>query len=258
MIGFELENIRVLSGLAKASLALGVLTAFIFLAEGRGEAQARECFSTALVFAVDASGSIDDREYTLQMAGLSNAIRHPEVVSAIEASGGVVLAAVVWSDSAFATSKVGWFAVNGPSDLDHFAAIIKALPRVGGGGTDLGQGIWQALDLLDDPSLCAARRVIDVSGDGKETHYPRRRHSMSVGSAQRRAQEANVVINGLAIVDDEPDLEKYYIENVATGNGSFVIVAEGFDDFGNAMKAKLLREITPVEQAQLTLDGWRY
>lgn len=241
-------RLRDRSGVPGLTRTLSVLGALLL---GAGAAQAGGCFGTALVFAIDASGSIDDREYLLQMAGLSQALRDPEVAGAVQSSGGVALAAVVWSDTAVAASKVGWQSVRSPQGIERFARTIESLPRVGGGGTDLGQGVWDALDLLDDPILCATRRVIDVSGDGRETLYPRRRYGVSIFSARKRAEESGVTINGLAIVDEEADLEEYYLEKVVVGAGAFVILADSFDDFGDAMRAKLLREITPVNQAQL-------
>lgn len=239
------------AGLTKAFSFSFSLTACLLLGAGASAAGTKGCFGIALVFAIDASGSVDDAEYVLQMGGVSQALRHPEVAEAVQSAGGVALAAVVWSDTAIATHTVGWQSVRSVEDIERFASTIESLPRVGGGGTDMGQGVWQALDLLDDPTLCAMRRVIDVSGDGKETLYPRRRHGASIFSARRRAQESGVIINGLAIVDEEADLETYYIDKVIAGAAAFVIVANGFADFAAAMRSKLLREITPVNQAQL-------
>lgn len=237
-----------LSGLTKT--LLGALVACLL--QGTGAlAGPKGCYGTALVFAVDASGSVDDSEYVLQMGGLSLALRDPDVADAVQAAGGVALAAVVWSDTAMATSIVGWHSARSAGDIEHFARTIESLPRVGGGGTDMGQGVWEALDLLDDPTLCAMRRVIDVSGDGKETLYPRRRHGVSIFAAKGRAEEAGVTINGLAIVDEEKDIEDYYLGKVISGAAAFVIVANGFADFDRAMRTKLLREITPLNQALL-------
>lgn len=245
-------------GLAALTKTLAVsvsIMAWLLLGTGYGVAEAKGCFGTALVFAVDASGSVDDVEYVLQMGGLSHALRDPEVASAVQSAGGVALAAVIWSDTAVGTSIVGWQAVRNSQDIDRFARLIEGLPRSGGGSTEMGHGITQALDLLDDPGLCAMRRVIDVSGDGKETLYPRRRYGVPVLSARKRAEEAGVVINGLAIVDEEADLEEYYRSQVIAGAAAFVIVADSFADFATAMRAKLLREITPVNQAQLGRAG---
>ena len=68
---------------------------------------------------------------------------------------------------------------------------------------------------------------------------------------EKRARNPVLVIHGLAIVDEEADLEEYFLQKMIVGLDAFAIVANSFDDFGNAMKKKLLREITPVNQAQL-------
>jgi hypothetical protein len=39
-------------------------------------------------------------------------------------------------------------------------------------------------------------------------------------------------------------LDKYYEENVIGGPGSFMIAAVNFDDFGRAVRTKLIREIS--------------
>jgi hypothetical protein len=39
-------------------------------------------------------------------------------------------------------------------------------------------------------------------------------------------------------------LDKYYEENVTGGPGSFVISAVNFEDFGRAVRTKLIREIS--------------
>ncbi|MEM8977601.1 MAG: DUF1194 domain-containing protein, partial [Pseudomonadota bacterium] len=40
------------------------------------------------------------------------------------------------------------------------------------------------------------------------------------------------------------DLDQYYRRNVIGGPGSFVIVAQSYDDYAKAMIRKLIREIT--------------
>jgi hypothetical protein len=41
-------------------------------------------------------------------------------------------------------------------------------------------------------------------------------------------------------------LDEYYRENVIGGPGAFVVVAEDFQSFGNAVKRKLIREIAAL------------
>ena len=61
-----------------------------------------------------------------------------------------------------------------------------------------------------------------------------------------------IVINGLPVMMNRTNygrpadstLDKYYEENVVGGHGSFMIVAANFDDFGRAVRSKLIREIS--------------
>jgi Protein of unknown function (DUF1194) len=43
-------------------------------------------------------------------------------------------------------------------------------------------------------------------------------------------------------------LDKYYEENVIGGPGAFMVPAANFDDFGRAVRNKLIREISMKEQ----------
>jgi len=61
-------------------------------------------------------------------------------------------------------------------------------------------------------------------------------------------------VNALAIGGDIPlghdgavdGLSHWYAETVIQGPGSFVLIANGFEDFSDAMWRKLLREISPL------------
>ena len=64
-----------------------------------------------------------------------------------------------------------------------------------------------------------------------------------------------VTINALAIADgSDPGIETYYLDYLATGPSSFVMSVTGFEDFGAAMRLKLLREISQATPA-LSKDG---
>jgi hypothetical protein len=84
------------------------------------------------------------------------------------------------------------------------------------------------------------RKVIDVSGDGSNNS------GAAVEPSRAAALASGVTINGLAILASEPQLEHYYEENVMGGDGAFVIVAQDFQAFSNAMLSKLIREIAAV------------
>ena len=54
---------------------------------------------------------------------------------------------------------------------------------------------------------------------------------------------AGITINGLAILNETPDLDSYYRERVVGGPGAFLMVADDYQDFIAAIRRKLVREI---------------
>ncbi len=206
--------------------------------------QAQACVDTALVMAVDGSGSITDAEYDFQKSAIVAAFRDASVLSAIRASGSVAVAAVFWGDGEFVSQKLGWFAMDGIEPSEQFTLAIERNQRTAWGNTDIGAGIWIALDMLADPQLCARRRIVDISGDGRESLTPKRRKSISLLQARRRAEAMGVTINGLVISDEEADLAGYYNRSVIMGPEKFVIDITNFEDFARAIRAKLIRELS--------------
>jgi len=125
---------------------------------------------------------------------------------------------------------------------ESFALILDSLPRIITGNTDMGNGISAALDLLDDPRNCATYRVIDLSGDGRESIMTRS-SAISLRQAKARADETGVIINGLAVSTNDPYLADYYLNHVIQGSGSFMIEVRSYGAFEQAMIQKLLREV---------------
>jgi Protein of unknown function (DUF1194) len=135
-------------------------------------------------------------------------------------------------------------------DAAEVAARIATLPRKVTGDTGIGGGLWTALDLLENDKACAARRIINVSGDGKESFGPRSRHHVALALARDRATEMGVTINGLAITVEGVDLDAWYRDRVITGPDAFVMTAASFDAFAESITRKLAREIAlPVVAA---------
>ncbi len=52
-----------------------------------------------------------------------------------------------------------------------------------------------------------------------------------------------ITINGLPILNEEPDLDAYYRAFVIGGNGAFCVPARDYRDFREAIRDKLVREI---------------
>ena len=53
-----------------------------------------------------------------------------------------------------------------------------------------------------------------------------------------------ITINGLTILNEWPTLDTYFESNVVGGTGHFVIPANDYEAYGEAIFRKLLREIT--------------
>ena len=198
-----------------------------------------------LVFAVDASGSVDDAEFRLQLEGIAAAMRDPDVTAAIAAGprGGIAVNLLVWGEARYPKDESGWFEIRSAADAETFAGLVAGFPRNQVGGTGLGDGIAKSVSSIMDNGYTAPRMVVDVSGDGPET--PPRDHTVLLPQARMMANYHGITINGLAILNESPDLDDYYRSQMIMGQGSFVEVAADYADFARAMKRKLLREVQP-------------
>jgi Protein of unknown function (DUF1194) len=193
-----------------------------------------------LVLAVDVSSSVNRQEYALQMRGLAEAFRSAEVLEAIAAFApkGVAVTLMQWGGLDQQGMSVPWQLVHDAASAEAMAAgIDRALRLTEHSGTALGEALRAAGQLFDGNAYDGARRVIDVSGDGHS--------NLGVGPEETRTPllAAGIVINGLVILNEEPDLDRYYLSNVIGGANAFVLSAADFDDFARAIRAKLVREI---------------
>lgn len=209
-----------------------------------GAAGARTAVDLELVLAVDASGSVDENEFNLQLAGVAAAFRDVEVQNAIVSGPRARIAVVVevWADSSTQKDETEWFVLAGAGDCKRFADLVEHLPRRVEGGTGIGSAIARAVRLMEYNTIDAPRRVVDVSGDGIETPI-REDVGILLPQARAMADSLRVVVNGLAITNEVQDLDIYYRDNVITGPGSFVMKAADYVDFREAVRAKLVREI---------------
>ncbi len=94
-----------------------------------------------------------------------------------------------------------------------------------------------ALNEIRSNRYSGLRRVIDVSGDGRVND------GRPLRTARREVLEHGITINGLAILNELPHLDRYFRGYLIGGAGSFVMVARDYVDFAVAMSRKLLREI---------------
>jgi hypothetical protein len=218
-------------------------TAGLFLSATVAMPATSEIADLEIVLAVDGSSSVDLGEYALQLRGIAGAFRDSEVQSAIGDGpvGRIAVNLLVWAQPGYDKLTTGWHVVATAEEAEAFADKVEKLPRRQFGGTGLGEGIERSLAELAGNGFTATRQVIDVSGDGRETWFA---VATQLPVARRWARQQNVVINGLAITNEDPTLLAYYDEDLRTGPGSFALEARNFKDFADAMKIKLLREIS--------------
>jgi Protein of unknown function (DUF1194) len=204
-------------------------------------------YDLTLVLAVDCSGSVSGDEFRLQIGGIAAAFRDPEIIAAALSgpSGRIAVNILLWGDPEYEKFSSGWFEINSAEAAQRFADKAKGFDLRMGGGTGLGIAVAYGVSLLETSGAITDRKVIDVSGDGAES-YEIRLPRFLLKDAQRLRSKAGVVINGLAIHNEDTELAQYYRMNLAAGPGSFVMDVANYDDFAEAMRLKLLREIRPV------------
>ena len=204
-----------------------------------------------LVQAVDASGSVEPDEWRLELDGIAAAIRAPDVLAAITAgrNGRIAICLMAWADATRQQDVSDWYVIDGAASAGAFARVVEGFPRRVHGGTGIGSAIAEAIRTMQIAPFAAARQVVDVSGDGAETAI-REQEAILLPSAIAMADAFGVTVNGLAITVQEPDLAQYYRDHVATGPGHFVITANSYAAYKQAIHEKLLRELAPQLSAR--------
>src|SRR5215467_129148 len=200
-----------------------------------------------LVLAVDASGSVDQRRFGLQMLVYVAAFRDPRVLYAIQAGAtqAIAVTMVQWTGPALQIQVLPWTLIQDAATAQAFAAAIVATPRrLFSGGTSISGAIDYAMPLFPASPFQGTRRVIDISGDGSNNR------GRPAASARDDAVRAGIVINGLPILALEPDLERHYSDHVIGGPSAFVIAAESYETFADAILKKLIREMAANESRQ--------
>jgi Protein of unknown function (DUF1194) len=221
-----------------AALALGLLARL-----DPAAAQA----DVALVLAVDVSGSVSDQRFQLQRDGIANALDSDELAGLVSNGShqAIEIAVVEWAEEQ--QLVVPWTVIRSRQDLAGVAARLRHSPRSWVHTmTDPAGGIAAADALFASLPLVPDRRVIDVSGDGKQN-----KGTLPTRESRDAAVARGVTVNGLPITSgDEPDVGAWYRANVVGGNDAFLVVANGFEAFAEAFRQKLTREVAGNTVAQ--------
>ncbi len=202
--------------------------------------QSKSDVAINLVLAVDTSGSVSAGRFELQKQGYAAAFRNPKLPNLIRSLETQSIAATMmqWTGPRLHVVVVDWTLIKDEQSANAFASAVEAAPRqLFGGGTSISGAIDYSRLLLAQSPFNAVRRVIDISGDGSNNN------GRPVTQARDEAVKDGVGINGLPILSIEPLLDRYYYDNVIGGPGAFMIPAENYDTFADAVLKKLITEI---------------
>ncbi len=232
----------------RAQRRWAALCALLLLAAAAARAQApaqtpkpsETDVALTLVLAVDASKSVSNERFDLQKQGYAAAFRNRQVLNSIRslATQSIAVTMMQWTGPQLHVQVVDWTLVNDEGSVNALAGAIEAWQRqLFGGGTSISGAIDYSRILLAASPFLGARRVIDVSGDGANNR------GRPVTQARDEAVRDGIGINGLPILSLEPNLDRYYYENVIGGPGAFMIPARNYDTFADAILKKLITAI---------------
>ena len=221
-----------------AALALAAL----WWAPAMGGGQAQEEVDTALVV------SVDEHRYKLQMEGIAKALEDPEVINAIVdgPQGGIAVTMITWADKP--RIAVPWTRIKNAEEAHAVATQVRNLPRHTGEFTCVSTMLRNVADkVVTQIPFKANRIVVDVSGDGTDNCNA----TEANGVVRDELVESGVTINGLPILEggEKDTLEDWYKKWVKGGASGFVLPANGFEDFGRAIRQKFVFEISGLEPA---------
>ena len=216
----------------------------------------------ALILGLDVSRSVDSVEYTLQRQGLAAALTDRQVMALIVGPPGAQVELLIfeWSGHTHQRLIVGWTTIDAPETLRAIAATLANTPRSAANRpTAIGAAMLYAGARFRERPGCA-KQTLDLSGDGKSND------GTDPHLVKPRMARAGVVVNGLVIGNQGDEqftgpsnttlLRNYYLAQVITGPGAFIETAQGYRDYAEAIKRKLLRETIPAV-AQVTAPNAR-
>jgi Protein of unknown function (DUF1194) len=234
-------------GSNRSGIVLALTLAFLLLI-GRSGTQAQTGVDLALVIAVDISYSMDQDEQALQREGFAEAFRSPLVHDAIRNGvlGRIAVTYMEWAGSTDQRVILPWTVLDNAETILAFADRIETIPLRRGQRTSVSGAIDAAARLFETSALEATRKVIDVSGDGANNQ------GRPVVQAREEAIARGITINGLPIMLkqpgylDDPHLDIYYRDCVIGGPGAFMVPAREKSQFQQAIKAKILLEVSQL------------
>ncbi|MGB3407052.1 MAG: DUF1194 domain-containing protein [Jannaschia sp.] len=208
-----------------------------------------------LVLLADSSGSITQSELLFQRRAYAEALTDPAVLAAIQntAYGHIAVTYVEWATNQ--SVVVPWMQIANADDAAAFAAALDGPPRRASGRNAIGSALLFAAEMIETNRIDGWRRVIDFSGDSTGNTY-----GPPIEQSRDEVVAAGITINALAILSDRSvmdgrdNLAERYAERIIGGQGAFVVEAATRDVFADAVKRKLILEISAVPTRRIVAD----
>ena len=211
-----------------------------------------------LVLAADVSRSIDNPKFQLQREGYAAAVSNPRVLDAVRSghSGRIGLTYIEWSGVGSQRVLIDWTTLGDAESAKVFGDRLLEAPRSFADRTSISGAIEFAMAQFARAPFESVRRTIDISGDGTNNA------GRDVTLARDEAVAKGITINGLVILSATPlpwnpdhtnppgGLANYYRSNVVGGPSAFVMVAENFNSFGQAIIKKMIAEVAQAHEAR--------
>jgi len=224
-------------------------------------ARAAEQVDLLLVLAADVSRSVDSGKFQLQREGYAAAVSDPHVLDAIRSgrTGRIGMTYIEWSGLGSQRVVIDWTTISDAETAKGFGDRLLEAPRSFADRTSISGAIEFAMSHLARAPYQSQRRTIDVSGDGTNNS------GRDVSLARDEALAQGITINGLVILSETPlawnpdhtnppgGLDNYYRNNVIGGPGAFVLAAQNFNSFGEAIIKKMIAEVAEAEPPRRTL-----
>src|SRR5262249_7634594 len=244
-----------MGSLRRSAGLLTIVIALLVLAPAR----AAEKVDLLLVLASDVSRSVDADKFELQRRGYGHALSDPGVIEGIRSgtNGRIGVCFMEWSGVMSQKLVIDWTAIGSADTARQFGDRILEAPRSFTDRTSISAAIDFAMAQLEHAPFESPRRTIDVSGDGTNNS------GRDVTTARDEAVAKGLTITGLVILSERPlawnpehtnppgGLENYYRQNVVGGPRAFVIAAQDFNAFGQALINKLIAEVAAVGRRRI-------
>lgn len=200
----------------------------------------------ALALGFDVSRSVDAADYRVQIDGITAALFDAEIRSLIlDSPDPVAMALFEWAGPGEQVLIVDWMLLTDPAQLDEMARRVLGHSRAFNGLTAVGSALDYAGALMSRAPACLWQ-TLDMAGDGQSNAGPEPRPILS-GSTF-----AEITVNGLAIAAHEGMITDWFRQNLLHGPGAFVELAPRHEDFTEAFRRKLIRELSPAVIGALT------